>query len=82
MTYDVIVRNGLHSDGIDLPVFEEFGAAHPLAAEVAEWFGLPAGTLREGARADFVVIDPAGLDDSVDTYHEDRCPSTATCPAW
>jgi N-acyl-D-aspartate/D-glutamate deacylase len=49
-------------------------AVHRLTAEVAEWFGLPAGTLREGDRADFVVIDPAGLDDSVDAYHEAKVP--------
>src|SRR5882757_5057412 len=45
-----------------------------LTGEVAEWFGLDAGTLREGDRADFVVIDPAGLDDSVDAYHEEKVP--------
>lgn len=45
-------------------------AVHRLTAEVADWFGLDAGTLRRGDRADFVVIDPAGLDDAVDGYHE------------
>jgi N-acyl-D-aspartate/D-glutamate deacylase len=49
-------------------------AVYRLTAEVAEWFGLPAGTLREGDRADFVVIDPAGLDASVDSYHEEKVP--------
>jgi len=49
-------------------------AVYRLTAEVAEWFGLPAGTLREGDRADFVVIDPSGLDDSVDSYHEEKVP--------
>ncbi len=49
-------------------------AVHRLTAEVAEWFGLDAGTLREGDRADFVVIDPAGLDDSVNAYHEEVVP--------
>jgi N-acyl-D-aspartate/D-glutamate deacylase len=49
-------------------------AVHRLTAEVANWFGLDAGTLREGDRADFVVIDPAGLDDSVDGYHEEEVP--------
>ena len=49
-------------------------AVHRLTAEVADWFGLDAGTLREGDRADFVVIDPAGLDDSVDAYHEEKVP--------
>jgi N-acyl-D-aspartate/D-glutamate deacylase len=49
-------------------------AVHRLTAEVADWFGLDAGTLREGERADFVVIDPAGLDGSVDAYHEEKVP--------
>jgi N-acyl-D-aspartate/D-glutamate deacylase len=47
-------------------------AVHRLTAEVADWFGADAGTLREGDRADFVVIDPAGLDESVDGYHEEK----------
>lgn len=46
-------------------------AVYRLTAEVADWFGLDAGTLRQGDRADFVVIDPAGLDDAVDDYHEE-----------
>ena len=45
-----------------------------LTAEVAEWFGLDAGTLREGERADFVVIDPERLDESVNAYHEETVP--------
>ena len=49
-------------------------AVHRLTAEVADWFGLEAGTLREGDRADFAVIDPAGLDDSVEAYHEEKVP--------
>jgi N-acyl-D-aspartate/D-glutamate deacylase len=49
-------------------------AVYRLTGEVAEWFGLDAGTLREGDRADFVVIDPAGLDDTVDGYHEAKVP--------
>ncbi len=49
-------------------------AVHRLSAEVADWFGLDAGTLRQGDRADFVVIDPAGLDDAVDGYHEEKVP--------
>lgn len=49
-------------------------AVYRLTAEVADWFGLDAGTLRRGDRADFVVIDPAGLDDAVDGYHEEQVP--------
>ncbi len=32
-----------------------------LTGEIAEWFGLDAGHLREGGRADVVVIDPRAL---------------------
>ncbi|BBX00168.1 hypothetical protein BST36_20260 [Mycolicibacterium moriokaense] len=49
-------------------------AVYRLSAEVADWFGLAAGTLREGERADFVVIDPEHLDDSVNGYHEESVP--------
>ncbi|OQZ90810.1 hypothetical protein BST11_11640 [Mycobacterium alsense] len=49
-------------------------AVHRLTGELAEWFGIDAGTLREGDRADFVVVDPAGLDESVDGYHEEAVP--------
>lgn len=49
-------------------------AVYRLTAEVADWFGLEAGTLRRGDRADFVVIDPAGLTDAVDGYHEETVP--------
>src|ERR1700757_4056591 len=49
-------------------------AVHRLTGELAEWFGIDAGTLRHGDRADFVVIDPAGLNESVDGYHEEEVP--------
>jgi N-acyl-D-aspartate/D-glutamate deacylase len=45
-------------------------AVHRLTGELAAWYGVDAGTLREGDRADLVVIDPAGLDASLDAYHE------------
>ncbi len=49
-------------------------AVHRLTGELAEWFGIDAGTLREGDRADFVVMDPAGLNESVDGYYEEEVP--------
>lgn len=45
-------------------------AVHRLTGELAAWFGLDAGTLREGDRADLVIVNPAGLDDRLDAYHE------------
>jgi N-acyl-D-aspartate/D-glutamate deacylase len=49
-------------------------AVHRLTGELAEWFGIDAGTLREGDRADFVVIDPTGLNEAVDCYYEEEVP--------
>ena len=43
---------------------------HRLTGELAEWYSLDAGHLRVGDRADLVVLDPAGLDDSMDDYVE------------
>ncbi|WP_430331300.1 N-acyl-D-amino-acid deacylase family protein [Rhodococcus sp. ACT016] len=47
-------------------------AVHRTTGELADWYGLDAGHLRVGDRADLVVIDPEHLDDSLDTYAE--CP--------
>jgi N-acyl-D-aspartate/D-glutamate deacylase len=61
-----------HRAGV--PFLSTQQAVHRLTGELAEWFGIDAGTLRRGDRADFVVIDPAGLDESVDGYHEEEVP--------
>ncbi|UGT57314.1 N-acyl-D-amino-acid deacylase family protein [Nocardia asteroides] len=45
-------------------------AVHRVTGELADWYGLDAGHLRVGDRADAVVIDPAHLDDSLDAYAE------------
>ncbi|HWE89643.1 MAG TPA: amidohydrolase family protein [Pseudonocardiaceae bacterium] len=45
-------------------------AVHRLTGELGRWYGIDAGTLREGDRADLVVINPAGLDTSVDQHTE------------
>ena len=45
-------------------------AVHRLTGELASWYGIDAGTLREGDRADIVVINPAKLDESLDAYAE------------
>ncbi|GAA1630528.1 N-acyl-D-amino-acid deacylase family protein [Nocardia ninae] len=45
-------------------------AVHRLTGELADWYGIDAGHLRPGERADLVIIDPAHLDDSLDAYAE------------
>ncbi|APE33545.1 hypothetical protein BOX37_05680 [Nocardia mangyaensis] len=49
-------------------------AIHRLTGELADWYQLDAGHLREGDRADLVVIDPAGLDDEVHRLREAPLP--------
>jgi N-acyl-D-aspartate/D-glutamate deacylase len=56
------------------PVLSLGNAVHRLTGELGSWFGLDAGYLRQGDRADFVVVDPAGLDDSLAAYHEEPAP--------
>jgi N-acyl-D-aspartate/D-glutamate deacylase len=45
-------------------------AIHRLSGELADWYGLDAGHLRIGDRADLSIIDPEYLDESVDAYNE------------
>ena len=45
-------------------------AVHRLTGQPGQWFGLDAGHLEVGSRADITVINPLGLDESLDDYHE------------
>lgn len=49
-------------------------AVHRVTGEIADYLGIDAGHLREGCRADVVVVDPAGLDSSLDDIHEEPMP--------
>ncbi len=49
-------------------------AVERLTGEIADWLGMDAGVLDEGKRADLVLVDPAGLDDSVDVAAEEAVP--------
>ena len=66
-----MLRRVHDADKAGRPFMTTEHAVHRLTGEVADWFGLEAGTLRQGERADFVVIDPAGLDAELEAYHED-----------
>lgn len=50
-------------------------AVHRLTGELADWYGIDAGHLRVGDRADLVVIDPERLDASLDAYAEAPVPA-------
>ncbi|MEC3952338.1 amidohydrolase family protein [Nocardia sp. CDC153] len=49
-------------------------AVHRVTGELADWYDLDAGHLREGDRADVLIIDPARLDDSLEAYAENPIP--------
>ena len=55
-------------------------AVHRLTGELGDWYSVDAGHLREGDRADVVVIDPAHLDDSLDAYAESPVPAYDNLP--
>ncbi|MDP9167564.1 MAG: hypothetical protein M3O32_16115, partial [Actinomycetota bacterium] len=69
-----LLKRALVADRAGRPFMTIEHAVHRLTGEVADWFGLDAGRLRRGDAANFVVIDPAGLDDAVDGYHEAPVP--------
>lgn len=52
-------------------------AVHRLSAEIADWLGIPTGTLAQGKRADLVIVDPRGLDDALEEIHESVVPEFA-----
>jgi N-acyl-D-aspartate/D-glutamate deacylase len=49
-------------------------AVYRLTGEQGHFFGVAAGTLRLGDRADVALVDPAGLDADVDAYDEAAVP--------
>lgn len=57
-------------------------AVHRLTDELGTWFGLDAGFLPEGDRADFVILDPERLDESVDAYDKAEAPFFGDLCAW
>jgi len=56
------------------PILSIERAIHRCTGELATWYGLDAGVLAPGRRADLVVIDPTALDDRVDQTHEAPIP--------
>lgn len=56
------------------PVMPIEKAVWRLTGELGQWFGVDAGVLGVGKRADVVVIDPEKLDDRLSAYHEAPIP--------
>jgi len=60
-------------EGIPFMTMER--AVHRLTGELAAWYNIDAGTLRQDDRADLAIIAPDRLDDSLERYAE--CPIEA-----
>ncbi|OBH49256.1 amidohydrolase family protein [Mycobacterium sp. E2479] len=45
-------------------------AVHRMTGDLGSWYGIDAGHLREGDRADLILIDPEKLDERLETYAE------------
>lgn len=69
-----LLRRVRDAQGSARPFLTLERAVHRLTGELADWYGLDAGHLRVGDRADVVVIDPRHLDDSLDAYAEQTVP--------
>jgi N-acyl-D-aspartate/D-glutamate deacylase len=57
------------------PVMSMEKAVWRLTGELADWFGIDAGYVKTGKRADIVIIDPDKLNLPLDAYHEDTIPA-------
>lgn len=55
-------------------------AVHRLTGELADWYGIDAGHLRLGDRADLVIVNPDHLDEHLDGYAESPVPQYDNLP--
>ncbi len=70
-----LLRRVRDAESTPRPFMSVEHAVHRLTGELADWYGLDAGHLRVGDRADLVVIDPERLDASLDEYAEAPVPA-------
>ena len=72
-----LLRHVRDADRAGTPFLSVERAVHRLTGELADWYGIDAGHLRLGDRADLVVLDPERLDSSLDGYAESPVPQYA-----
>ena len=65
-----MLRLARDADRRGRPFMSTGQAVHRVTGEIADYLGVDAGHLREGSRADVVVVDPVGLDSHLDEFHE------------
>lgn len=73
--FGIRLLNRVHrAQGDSKPFMSVEKAVFKLTAELGEFYGIDAGRIGVGDRADIVVVDPNGLSDEVDSYHEALMP--------
>lgn len=66
-----LLKHVLDAERDGRPFLTPERAVHRLTGELADWYGLDAGHLRECDRADLVMIDPTRLDHTLEEYAEE-----------
>jgi N-acyl-D-aspartate/D-glutamate deacylase len=61
-----LLKLALDAEREGVPFLSVPRAVHRLTREIADWLGLDAGRVEVGARADLVLVDPAGLGPEVE----------------
>jgi N-acyl-D-aspartate/D-glutamate deacylase len=67
-----LLRHVYDAQKAGMPFMTIEQAVHRLTGELADWYQIDAGHLRMGDRADLVIVDPVHLDDSLDSYAEEK----------
>ena len=67
-----LLRHVRDAEKAGMPFMTVEHAVHRLSGEIGDWYGIDAGHLRIGDRADLSIVDPERLDDSLDEYAEER----------
>jgi N-acyl-D-aspartate/D-glutamate deacylase len=65
-----LLKHVVEAEQAGTPFMSVEHAVHRLTGELADWYGLDAGHLRVGDRADLVVVDPTKLDATLEEYAE------------
>ena len=69
-----LLRHVRDAERAGTPFLTIENAVHRLTGELADWYGIDAGHLRVGDRADLMLLDPERLDDTLDAYAEAPVP--------
>jgi N-acyl-D-aspartate/D-glutamate deacylase len=70
-----LLRHVYSAERAGEPFMEVETAVHRLTGELADWYGIDAGHLRPGGRADLMIVDPERLDSSLEAYAEAEVPA-------